>query len=294
MKVGFSGLGWTALLFAAPQLAVLLLFFYWPAVEALWWSFNLQPPFGGSSRFVGLDVFRRVLSDPEYHRSVAITLVFVFASTSIAMAVGLLLAAVADDSLRGSRIYRTGIIWPYAVAAPVAATAFQFAFDPISGLMAYVNHLQPGFWDPYLDGGDALAMIIIVSAWQNVAYNFLFFLAGLRAIPTSILEAADVDGAGALRRFITIILPLLSPTVFFLTVINVADNFNNSFGIVNVMTQGGPGGATNIMVYRIYRDGFLGLDLSGSSAQSVILMTLLIVLTILQFRLIERRVTYES
>ena len=292
-KSGFDHRAWTALAFAGPQLFVILLFFYWPAAEALWWSFNLQPPFGGNARFVGFDTFARVLSDPEYHRSVAITFVFVFASTSIAMAAGLLLAAMADEGLRGSRLYRTGIIWPYAVAAPVAATAFQFAFDPVSGMMALVNRAHPGFWDPYLDGGDALAMIIVVSAWQNVAYNFLFFLAGLRAIPTTVLEAAAIDGAGARRRFFTIILPLLTPTVFFLTIINVADNFTNSFGIINVMTQGGPGGATNILVYKIYRDGFVGLDLSGSSAQSVILMIMLIALTILQFRLIERRVNYE-
>ncbi|MCR9195437.1 MAG: ABC transporter permease subunit, partial [Hyphomonas sp.] len=201
-------------------------------------------------------------------------------------------ATAADDALRGSRLYRTGIIWPYAVAAPVAATAFQFIFDPVSGLMQAVNDISPGFWDPYLDGGDAFWMIVTVAAWQNISYNFLFFLAGLRAIPTPILEAAAVDGAGPLRRFTAITLPLLSPTFYFLIIMNLADNFTNSFGIVNVMTQGGPGGATNLMVYKIYADGFVGLNLSASSAQSVILMLVMVTVTVLQFRLIERRVNY--
>ena len=292
-KKGFGRQGWVALLFAGPQLAVLFLFFYWPTGEALWWSFNLQPPFGGTARFVGLDIFERVLSDPEYHRAVLISVGFVVASTAISMTLGLVLATAADDALRGSRAYRTAIIWPYAVAAPVAATAFQFVFDPVSGMMASVNRWQPGFWDPYLDGGDAMAMIIIVSAWQNIAYNFLFFLAGLRAIPTPLLEAAEIDGAGFFKTLWAVVLPLLSPTVFFLLIINTADNFINSFGIVNVMTQGGPGGATNLLVYKIYSDGFLGLDLSGSAAQSVLLMILMISLTAIQFRLIDRRVNYE-
>lgn len=292
-KAGFAGRGGTALLFALPQLAVLLVFFYWPAGEALWWSVSLQSPFGGEARFVGLDIFERVLSDPEYRRSLGITFTFVFFSTVIALALGLLFAVAADDALRGSRLYRTGIIWPYAVAAPVAATAFQFIFDPISGLMAAANRVSPGFWDPYLDGSDAFWMIVIVAAWQNISYNFLFILAGLRAIPTTLLEAAAVDGAKAARRFLTITLPLLTPTFYFLLVMNLADNFTNSFGIVNVMTQGGPGGATNLMVYKIYSDGFIGLNLSASSAQSVILMLIMVTITVLQFRLIERRVNYE-
>jgi len=292
-KAGFAGRSGTALLFALPQLTILLVFFYWPASEALRWSFTLQSPFGGDARFVGLSIFERILTDPEYHRSLHITATFVFFSTLVSLCLGLLFAVAADDSLRGSRIYRTGIIWPYAVAAPVAATAFQFLFDPIAGLMAAVNQISPGFWNPYLDGSDAFWMIVTVAAWQNISYNFLFLLAGLRAIPTSLLEAAAVDGASPLRRFLTITLPLLTPTFYFLLIMNLADNFTNSFGIVNVMTQGGPGGATNLMVYKIYSDGFVGLNLSSSSAQSVLLMLIMISFTVLQFRLLERRVNYE-
>ncbi len=292
-KAGFSKRGRAALMFALPQLLILLLFFYWPASQAVQSSFTLQSPFGGSTRFVGLMVFERLLTDPEYYRSIYITVTFVFLSTLISILLGLLFAVAADDALRGSKTYRTAIIWPYAVAAPVAATTFQFLFDPFTGLAAIVNNIWPGFWNPYIDGTNAFWMIVVVAAWQHISYNFLFILAGLRAIPNTLFEAAAVDGAGAFRRFYTITLPLLTPTFFFIVIMNIASNFTNSFGIVNVMTEGGPGGATNLMAYKIYADGFIGLNLSSSSAQSIILMLIMIAITVLQFRFVEHRINYK-
>lgn len=277
-----------------PEVLIIFVFFYWPSAKALFWSFTLEPPFGGLAQWVGLDNFRELFSSPEYYESAAITLVFAFWTTVISMGLALLLAIFVDRVIRGLVVYRTVLMWPYAVAAPAAAVAFQFIFQPGVGFFAFLNDIWPGIWDPNIVGADAMVMVIIAASWKSITYNFIFFLAGLQAIPRTFVEAAALDGAGPIRRFVTIVFPLLSPTFFFLLVINVTDSFTEGFGIINVMTQGGPGGATNILVYKIYQDGFVGLDLSGSSAQSVVLMALVIALTFVQFKWIERRIHYAE
>lgn len=278
----------------APQALIIFVFFYWPTGEALYWSFTLEQAFGGGSTFVGLDNFRWVFSSPEYLQSIIASIIFSVATTALSMGMALLLALFADRGIKGLKGYRIGIIWPYAVAAPAAAMAFQFVFHPTVGIFSYITQINPDFWNPTLYGPHAMAMIILCQAWKQVAYNFIFFLAGMQSIPSSLHEAAAMDGASVLRRMRDIIFPLLAPTFFFLLVINITDSFTDSFGIVNVMTQGGPGGATNLMVFKIYRDGFLGLDLSGAAAQSIVLMVLVITLTVVQFRFIERRIHYTG
>ena len=210
------------------------------------------------------------------------------------MGLALILALFVDRVIRGLVAYRATLMWPYAIAAPAVAVAFQFIFQPGVGFFAFLNDIWPGIWDPAIDGYDALVMVIIAASWKSITYNFIFFLAGLQSIPKTFVEAAALDGADPIQRFFTIVFPLLSPTFFFLLVINVTDSFTEGFGIINVMTQGGPGGATNILVYKLYQDGFIGLDLSSSSAQSVILMVLVILLTFVQFRWIERRIHYAE
>lgn len=275
-----------------PQMAIIFTFFYWPTGEALYWAFTLEPPFGGNNEWVGFENFQAVFEDEYYWYSIQQSVVFALASTAIAMGMALVLAVFADRQLRGYSVYRIAMIWPYAVAAPAIGLAFRFVFSPDAGIFAYVNSISPGFWDPVLDGNHAMLMIVLCSAWKAVSYNFIFFLAGLQAIPRSLIEASAMDGAGPLRRIVDVQLPLLTPTFFFLLVINITDSFTDSFGIVDVMTQGGPARATNLMVYKIYFDGFRGLDYSGAAAQSIILMGLVIALTIVQFRYIERRVHY--
>jgi len=208
------------------------------------------------------------------------------------MGMALTLALAADRQLDGYRFYRVGLIWPYAVAAPAVGLAFRFIFNPSAGLLSHLNQIWPGIWDPIMNGDHALAMVIFAGAWKQVAYNFIFVLAGLQAIPRSLTEASAMDGAGVLRRVRDIQLPLLAPTAFFLLVINITDSFTDSFGIVDTMTAGGPARATDLMVFKIYEDGFRGLDYSGAAAQSIILMLLVMVLTFFQFRYIERRVHY--
>jgi sn-glycerol 3-phosphate transport system permease protein len=286
---------WLPYALVLPQILIVFTFFYWPVLRGLWWSFTLEEPFGGGSIFVGLRNFRNLLDNPEYHQSIRVTAVFVGTSTALALGAGLVLAFVADRNIKGLSLFRPLLIWPYAVAAPAAAIAFQFILNPNVGYAAAINAVAGWrIWNPDLDGLDAMLMIIVCAVWKNVAYNFLFLLAGLQALPSRLIEAAALDGAGALRRFRDIQLPLLTPTVFFLLVINITDFFTDSFGIVHVMTGGGPGGSTNLMVYKIFEDGFVGLDLSGSAAQSLVLMAIVIVLTILQFRLLERRIHYAS
>lgn len=285
---------WLPLALLAPQLLIVFVFFYWPTAHALYWSFTLEQAFGGGSVWVGLQNIKAVLLSPEYRTSLLITMIFTLASAALALSAGLILATFADRVLKGRRLYRTGLIWPYAVAAPAVGAMFRFVFNPEVGIAKYLNSFIPGIWNPAIDGLDAMIMVILAAAWQSTAYNFIFFLAGMQAIPKSFTEAAAIDGAGPWRRFRDIILPLLSPTFFFLAVVNITDQFTISFGIIKVMTQGGPGGATNTLVYKIYRDGFVGLDLSGSAAQSVLLMLLIILLTVFQFRYIERRVHYKG
>ena len=277
-----------------PELLIILVFFYWPSIQAIFWSLTLEPPFGGPAQWVGLDNFRELLDSEEYYSSAGITLLFAFWTTLISMGSALILALFVDRVIRGLVAYRAILMWPYAIAAPAVAVAFQFIFQPGVGFFAFLNDIWPGIWDPSIDSYDALVMVIIAASWKSITYNFIFFLAGLQSIPKTFVEAAALDGADPIQRFFTIVFPLLSPTFFFLLVINVTDSFTEGFGIINVMTQGGPGGSTNILVYKLYQDGFIGLDLSSSSAQSVILMVLVILLTFIQFRWIERRIHYAE
>jgi sn-glycerol 3-phosphate transport system permease protein len=281
-----------AYLLVAPQLLIIFVFFYWPTGEAFWWAFTLEQPWGGGNEWVGFDNFRAILGDPLYWASMRASVVFALATTALAMGMALILALFADRQLRGYRAYRVGTIWPYAIAAPAVGLAFRFVFNPDAGVFSYLNTLSPGWWNPTLNGTHAMAMIVIASAWKQVAYNFIFLLAGLQSIPRSLIEASAMDGASVLRRMRDVQLPLLTPTFFFLLVINISDSFTDSFGIVDVMTEGGPARATELMVYKIYTDGFKGLDYSGAATQSIILMFMVILLTFFQFRYVERRVHY--
>lgn len=284
---------WIGIAFIVPQLLLIFTFFYWPAGQAVFWAFTLQRPWGGGNEWVGLANFTAVLGDKVYWDSVARSLVFALLSTGLSMGVGLVLALLVDRELVGHRIYRTMLVWPYAIAAPALGLAFRFMLAPNAGLISFVNHLWPGIWDPTVNGNQALAAIIFAFAWKYVGYNFIFMLAALQGIPRSLIEAGAMDGARVLRRMRDIQLPLLTPTLFFLLVLNLTDSFQDSFGIVDIMTQGGPARATNLMVYKIYFDGFKGLDYSGAAAQSIILMLLVVALTFVQFRFIERRVHYK-
>ncbi|MBB3382371.1 MULTISPECIES: ABC transporter permease subunit [unclassified Rhizobium] len=281
------------ILFAVPQLLLIFTFFYWPAGQAIFWSLTLQQPWGGGNIWVGLDNFRSILANSDYWNSVTISIAFAAISTAISMVVALILAALTDRQLRGSRIYRVVLIWPYGIAAPASAMAFRFILAPEAGFMSIVNHYWPGFWDPGLDGNAAMASVIAAFSWKYIGYSFIFFLAAFQAIPRSLIEAAAMDGSSVLRRFWDIQFPLITPTIFFLLVINITESFQDSFGIVDIMTSGGPHNSTNLMVYKIYSDGFKGLDFSGAAAQSIILMLLIVLLTIFQFRFIEKRVHYR-
>ncbi|ENN86937.1 ugpA, sn-Glycerol-3-phosphate transport system permease protein [Rhizobium freirei PRF 81] len=281
------------ILFAVPQLLLIFTFFYWPAGQAVFWSLTLQQPWGGGNIWVGLDNFKSILANTDYWNSVTISISFAAISTGISMVAALALAALTDRQLRGSKIYRVVLIWPYGIAAPAAAMAFRFILAPEAGLVAVVNQWWPGIWDPGLDGNAAMACVIAAFSWKYIGYSFIFFLAAFQAIPRSLIEAAAMDGSSVLRRFWDVQFPLITPTIFFLLVINITESFQDSFGIVDIMTSGGPHNSTNLMVYKIYSDGFKGLDFSGAAAQSIILMLLIVVLTIFQFRFIERRVHYR-
>ncbi|WP_333835207.1 ABC transporter permease subunit [Rubrimonas sp.] len=276
-----------------PQLLIILLFFYWPSGQALFWSFTLEPPFGGDAVWVGMRNLDYIFSSPEYYRSIRNTLILSVATTAISMGLGIVFAIFADRGLRGLVVYKTAVMWPYAVAAPIAGVMWLFIFDPSVGMLAIFNRAgAPDAWNPLLSGPQAMIMVIIASSWISITFNFVFYLAGLQAIPNSLVEAAAMDGAGPVRRFFDLVWPLMTPTLFFLLVLNVTTSFTEGFGVIDAMTRGGPGGATETMVYKIYRDGFQGQDLSLSSAQSLVLMGLVIIVTYLQFKLIERRVHY--
>lgn len=279
-------------LLLAPQLAITLVFFFWPAGQAMWQSFRLEDPFGLSSQFVGLDNFIDLFNSAEYLASFRTTAWFSALVAFGGLSISLLLAVMADRVVRGAAIYKTLLIWPYAVAAAVAGVLWLFLFSPSVGILA-VAMLEMGWaWNPRLDGGDAMVLIVFASVWKQVSYNFLFFLAGLQSIPKSLIEAAAIDGAGPIRRFWSIVFPLLSPTSFFLLVINFIYAFFDTFAVIDIVTQGGPGRATDILVYKVYNAGFKGLDLGSSAAQSVILMLIVIALTAVQFRYIDRKVNY--
>ena len=279
-------------LLLTPQVAVTLVFFYWPAVQAVWYSTRREDPFGLRSQFVGFENFIGVFDDPGYVNSLATTAVFSLSVAVLAIIPALLLAVMADRVVRGAAVYKTILLSPYAVAPAIAGILWLFLFAPGIGVIAYVLQRLGIDWNYVLRGEQALLLVIIASAWKQVSYNFLFFLAGLQSIPKSLIEAAAIDGAGEARRFRDVVFPLLSPTTFFLLVVNVVYAFFDTFGIIHAVTQGGPANATEILVYKVWYDGVVGLDLGGSSAQSVILMGIVVGLTAIQFRYVERKVHY--
>ena len=276
-----------------PQLAVTVVFFFWPAWESLRLSFFRTSAFGDRVTFVGLDNFTKLLRDPDYYQSVVNSFVFAFGVTGIGVGAGLFVAALATQKIRGLAGYRTAVLWPYGIAAPIAGIIFLFMFHPSYGVLPYwLSFVSAYEFNWLLKGWVAMALVIVATAWTHVGYNIAFFLAGLLAIPESVLEAASVDGAGGLRRFALIVFPLLAPITFYLVVVNLIFSFFGSFGMIHAVTQGGPGGATEIMVFKVYKDGFIGLNMGSSAAQSVMLMIVVIGLTALQFRFVERRITY--
>lgn len=283
---------WLPYALIAPQIVITLIFFIWPASQALYQSVLRQDAFGLRTDFVGMANFVRLFADDNYINSFVTTISFSAMVAGFSMGIALIMAIMADRVIRRAMVYRTLLIWPYAVAPAVAGVLWWFLFNPTIGIAAYALDGLGYDWNHYRSGSDAMTLIVVASTWRQVSYNFLFFLAGLQAIPRSLTEAAAIDGAGPVKRFVTIQLPLLSPTVFFLIVVNVVYAFFETFGVVHATTSGGPGQATNILVYKVWRDAFEGLNLGSSAAQSVILMVLVIALTAIQFRYIERKVEY--
>ncbi|MGN6470750.1 MAG: sn-glycerol-3-phosphate ABC transporter permease UgpA [Rhizobiaceae bacterium] len=279
-------------LLVAPQLAITLVFFYWPASQAVRQSLFREDPFGLRSTFVGLANFKHVLSQPNYINSIEVTVIFSVLTTIISMAVALLLAVMAEKIIFGRGFYRTLMIWPYAVAPAIAGMLWLFMFNPSFGTLAFPLRWLGLDWDPLLKSGQAMTLLIVAASWKQVSYNFLVFVAGLQSIPKSLLEAASIDGATERRRFWTITFPLLAPTSFFLLVVNTVYALFDTFGIIDAVTGGGPGRATETLVYKVYKDGFVNLILGDSAAESVILMAIVIALTAIQFRYIERKVHY--
>jgi sn-glycerol 3-phosphate transport system permease protein len=283
---------WLPYLLLAPQIIITFIFFIWPASQALYQSFLLEDAFGLSSEFIWFENFEVLFSDPLYLDSINTTFIFSAATTFLSLSISLLFAVMADRVIRGEMAYKSILTWPYAVAPAVAGVLLLFMFSPSNGILALTLQNWGYNWNHILQGGQAMILVVIAAAWKQIAYNFIFFLAGLQMIPKSLIEAAAIDGAGPAKRFWTIVFPLLSPTTFFLIVVNVVYAFFETFGIIHAVTQGGPYKSTEILVYKVYNDGFIGLDLGGSAAQSVILMFIVISLTVIQFRYIERRVKY--
>ncbi len=279
-------------LLLTPQLLITVIFFYWPASQAVWQSFLIQDAFGTSTQFVWLENYQMLFANPEYYKAMGTTLLFSTLVTSLSLSIALLLAVMADRQIKGALAYRTLLIWPYAVAPAVAGVLWLFMFQPSLGMVARALRFVGFDWNPTLNGNHAMALVVMAAVWKQVSYNFLFFLAGLAAIPRSVIEAAAIDGARAARRFWTIVFPLLSPTTFFLLVVNITYVFFETFGIIDAVTGGGPAKATETLVYKVFSDGRLGGDLGGSAAQSVILLFIVIGLTAVQFKYIERKVTY--
>jgi sn-glycerol 3-phosphate transport system permease protein len=284
---------WLPYALVAPQLAVTLAFFFWPALDSLRLSLYRASPFGDRLIFIGLGNFQRLLADPAYFRSVATSFVFSALVTFVGLAVALLLASLANARIRGLAIYRTLLLWPYGIAPAVAGVIWMFVFHPSFGVLPYLLSFVTAYqFNWFLKGWVALVLIVVAAIWKQFGYNLAFYLAGLQAIPGSVLEAASVDGAGPIRRFFVITFPLLSPVTFFLFTLNMTFSFFDTFGLVHAVTQGGPGDATSILVFRAWKDGFEGLQLGYSAAQSVILMLLVVALTAAQFRFAEKKVTY--
>jgi len=285
---------WLPYLLVFPQMAVTALFFFWPALKSLQLSLYRVSPFGDSTTFVGLANFAKLLGDAEYYRSVLNSFVFAGGVTVLSVAGSLLMAALATQKIRGLAAYRTLLLWPYGIAPAVAGIIFLFIFHPTYGILPYFLSFVTAYeFNWLLKGWVAMTLVIVATSWTHLGYNIAFYVAGLLAIPGSVLEAADVDGAGPLRRFASIVFPLISPITFYLVTLNMVFAFFESFGVIDAVTRGGPGDATTIMVYKLYKDGFIGLNLGSSGAQSVILMALVIGLTMLQFRYAEKKVTYR-
>ena len=283
---------WLPWLLIAPQMAIVLVFFFWPAGQALWQSVLQQDAFGTSTEFVGLENFSRLWADESYLASFQTTAVFSLLVAFSGLSIALLLAVMANRVVRGAGIYKTLLIWPYAVAPVIAGVLWLMMFASPYGVIAHALQSMGVNWDHLLNANHAMALIVMAAVWKQISYNFLFFLAGLQSIPHSLIEAATIDGASPWRRFWTIVFPLLSPTTFFLLVINVIYAFFDTFAIVDAATHGGPGKDTAILVYKVYYDGFKAMDVNGSAAQSVVLMGIVIALTVVQFRFVEKKVQY--
>ena len=275
-----------------PQLLITIIFFYWPAAQAVWQSFFIQDAFGLTMQFVWFENYGVLFANPDYYRSMVTTLVFSCLVTFFSLSIALMFAVQADKHIKAAGAYKTFLMWPYAVAPAIAGVLWLFMFQPSLGLVAQAIRALGIDWNPQLNGGHAMTLVVMAATWKQISYNFLFFLAGLQSIPKSVIEAAAIDGARPARRFWTIIFPLLSPTTFFLLVVNIVYVFFDTFGIIDSVTGGGPAQATTTLVYKVFSDGRLGGDLGGSAAQSVILMILVIGLTAIQFRYIERKVQY--
>jgi len=284
--------GWLPWLLIAPQMAVILVFFFWPASQAIVQSMQAEDAFGTSTSFVGLDNFVTLFEDPAYIESFKVTAIFSALVAVCGIALSLVLAIFADRVVRGALVYKTFLIIPYAVAPAIAGVLWVFMFSPSIGVVSHGLRQMGIDWNHLLNSGQALTLIVVAAVWKQISYNFLFFLAGLQSIPKSLVEAAAIDGARPWRRFWTIQFPLLSPTTFFLFVINIVYAFFDTFAIVDAATQGGPGKDTAILVYKVYYDGFKAMDLGGSAAQSVVLMVIVIALTVVQFRFVEKKVNY--
>jgi sn-glycerol 3-phosphate transport system permease protein len=285
---------WLPYLLVAPQVVVTVVFFFWPALKSLQLSVYRVSPFGDKSTFVGLENFTRLLADPDYYASVLNSFLFAGGVTVLAVLGSLVLAGLATQKIRGLAMYRTLLLWPYGIAPAVAGIIFLFIFHPAYGILPYLLSFVTAYeFNWLLKGWVAMTLVIVATAWTHLGYNIAFYIAGLLAIPASVMEAADVDGAGPLRRFTAIVFPLVSPITFYLVVLNMVFAFFESFGVIDAVTKGGPGQATEIMVYKLYKDGFIGLNLGSSGAQSVILMAIVIGLTVLQFRFAEKKVTYR-
>jgi sn-glycerol 3-phosphate transport system permease protein len=283
---------WLPYALVLPQIVVTIVFFFLPAAQAIWYSFQVQDAFGNATQFVWFENFKVLFHDEAYLNSFQVTAVFSICVAALGLSVSLLLATMADRVIRGSTAYRTLLIWPYAVAPAVAGVLWAFMFAPSIGVVSFLLRKAGIDWNWVLDGDQAMLLVVMAATWKQISYNFLFFLAGLQSIPRSLLEAAAIDGASPFRRFWTIVFPLLSPTTFFLLVINVVYAFFDTFGVIDATTYGGPAQATNILVYKVYFDGVKSADLGGSSAQSVVLMVIVIALTVIQFRFVEKKVQY--
>lgn len=279
-------------LLVAPQILITLIFFIWPASQAVYQSFLIEDAFGLSTEFVWFENFQLLAEDKQYLSTFWRTMVFSAAVALLSMSTALILAGFADRVIRGATVYRTLLIWPYAVAPVLAGALWVFMFNPTLGIFPFMLDMIGIDWNHYLNGTQAMMLVIFAAAWKQIAYNFLFYLAAMQSIPRSVIEASAIDGAGPVRRFVDLIFPLISPTTFFLLVINAVYAFFDTFGIIHAVTQGGPANATTILVYKVFNDGFVGLDLGGSAAQSVILMILVIAMTVIQFRYVERKVEY--